>query len=151
MRLAKRKSRFVSAVVGLLAVALVAGPALGQSYIYPNRGQSPQQQQRDQAECHAWAIQQPGANVAAVPPPPSGYTGDVVRGAAGGAAIGVVGGAIGGDAGKGAAIGAAAGALLGGMRRASKQNAAAQAQAQTSQAYGRAFAACLEGRGYTVK
>ena len=145
------KSRLVSVVMGLVAVALVAGPALGAPYIYPNQGQSPEQQQRDQAECHAWAIQQPGANVAAVPPPQAGPTGDVVRGAARGATIGVVGGAIGGDAGKGAAIGAASGALLGGMRRASKQNAAAQAQAQASDAYNRAFGACLQGRAYTVR
>jgi hypothetical protein len=117
--------------------------------IYPGRGQSPQQQQKDQAECHGWAIQQPGANVAAAPQQPAG--GQVVRGAARGAAVGAVGGAIAGDAGTGAAVGAGAGALVGGMRRRDQQQAAAQAQAQTSAAYNRAYAACLEGRGYTVK
>jgi hypothetical protein len=37
------------------------------------------------------------------------------------------------------------------MRRADQRRAAEQAQSQASEAYGRAFAACLEGRGYTVK
>ena len=153
MRLAKK--RLTSAAVGLGAVAVLTGSALGQAYVYPTRGQSPQQQQRDQAECHAWAIQQPGTSAAATPPPPSGPTGDVVRGGARGAALGAVGGAIAGDAGKGAAIGAATGALMGGFRRIDRerqaQQAQAQAQAQASAGYNRAFAACLEGRGYTVK
>jgi hypothetical protein len=141
---------FVSVVGGLVAIGLLAGTALGQGYVYPARGQSPEQQQKDQGECSGWAMQQSGANPAAVPPPP-GPQGQVVRGAGRGAAIGAVGGAIGGDAGKGAAIGAATGALVGGMRRADQRRAAEQAQSQASAGYGRAFAACLEGRGYTVK
>lgn len=71
--------------------------------------------------------------------------------AARGAAVGAVGGAIGGNAGKGAAIGAATGALVGGMRRRDERRAAEASQAQASDAYNRAYAACLEGRGYTVK
>ncbi|MCO6412204.1 MAG: glycine zipper family protein, partial [Thiogranum sp.] len=71
-----------------------------------------------------------------------------------GAAIG----AIAGDTGKGAAIGAATGGLFGGMRQ---REANAQQQQQTQQqsaaaagkadTYNRAYAACLEGRGYTVR
>jgi len=79
-----------------------------------------------------------------------------------GAAIGAVGGAIGGDAGKGAAIGAASGALIGGMRRRDQERQAAYEQdqwqqqqaAQIGQAqnnFNRAYAVCLEGRGYTVR
>jgi len=137
-------------VVSLSTVGLLAGVALGQGYVYPARGQNPQQQQKDQADCQSWALQQPGANPMAVPPPP-GAQGQVARGAARGAAVGAVGGAIGGNAGKGAAIGAASGALIGGVRRRDQQAAAEQAQAQTNAAFGRAYAACLEGRGYTVK
>jgi GT2 family glycosyltransferase len=55
------------------------------------------------------------------------------------------------NAGKGAAIGAATGALVGGMRRRDQQREAEASQAQAANAYGRAYAACLEGRGYTVK
>ena len=131
--------------VGVLfaAAAVAPGTVLGQSYVYPTRGQSPQQQQKDQGECHVWATQQTGVNPGAMAPPPSGPTGQVAGTAARGA--------IGGDAGKGAAIGAATGALVGGFRRADQRRAAEQSQAQASAAYGNANAACLEGRGYTVK
>jgi hypothetical protein len=135
-----------------VAVAAVApGIVLAQGYVYPTRGQSPQQQQKDQGECHVWATQQSGVNPGAMAAPPSGPTVQVVGGAARGAMIGVVGGAIGGDAGKGAAIGAATGALVGGFRRVDQRRAAEQSQAQASAADSRANAACLEGRGYTVK
>jgi hypothetical protein len=145
-----RTMRIAGAVT--IAAALAApAVATAQGAVYPARGQSPQQQQKDQGECHGWAVQQTGANPAAMAPPPSGPTGHGVRGAARGAAVGAVGGAIGGDAGKGAAIGAATGALVGGMRRRDERRQAEQAQSQVSDAYGRAYAACLEGRGYTVK
>jgi hypothetical protein len=64
-------------------------------------------------------------------------------------------GAIAGDAGKGAAIGAVGGTVVGGSRARRNQRAAqANSQAQTQGAmdtFNRAFAACMEGRGYTVK
>ncbi len=76
-------------------------------------------------------------------------------GAAGGAAIG----AIAGDTGKGAAIGAVVGGVRG--RRAKKagdynqqqsNNAAAAAkEKELSDDYNKAFAVCMEGKGYTVK
>lgn len=153
----------------LFAAALFTGPALAQDvFIYPNKGQSLEQQNRDRYECHAWAVQQTGFDparpqVAGAPPPaPSGPQGEVVRGAGRGAALGAVGGAIAGDAGKGAAAGAAMGGLFGGMKRMDRSRAEQQAQQQYAQkqqatlaqgqtAYNRALGACLEGRGYTVK
>jgi hypothetical protein len=92
------------------------------------------------------------------PPPPQGH---VVKGAARGAALGAVGGAITGNAGTGAAAGAAMGGLAGGMRRrdqriqqSQQQQVATQSAANSQQsqrnAYHRAMAACLTGRGYTV-
>jgi YMGG-like Gly-zipper len=151
----------VAAAVAMLAGVLPASPARGQQiYAYPQRGQSPQQQQQDQAECHGWALQQSGYNPASAqaPPPPPPPGGGAVRGAARGAAVGAVGGAIGGDAGKGAAVGAGAGAVFGTMRRNQEnkqyQAAVSQQQAQASQQqsnYNRAYAACLQGRGYTVQ
>lgn len=159
MRMAGEKAAVVA--VALTGVALLTGTAVGQGYVYPAHGQSPQQQQKDVAECHVWATQQSGVNPAAMAPPaPTAPPpqGQMVRGAGRGAAVGAVGGAIAGDAGKGAAIGAASGALIGGMRRRDQQQAAMQqqqaaqqAQAQAAAAYNRANAACLEGRGYTVK
>jgi hypothetical protein len=92
-------------------------------YIYPNRGQTAQQEQFDRGQCYSWAVQQSGFDPAnpqvATPPPPApgAPQGGLFRGAAGGAALGAVGGAIGGNAGEGAAIGAADRGLFGMMRR----------------------------------
>lgn len=136
--------------IALIAAAwLAAAPAFAQTYVYPMNGQSPDQQNRDQQECSGWAMQQSGyspSQASAAPP-----TGGVVRGAAGGAALGAVGGAIGGDAGKGAAIGAATGALFGGIRQHRQRGAQAAQSQQSADAYSRAFAACMQGRGYSVK
>ena len=156
--------------VGALVTALATPWAASaqQLFIYPDKGQSPQQQQKDRGECHVWAVQQTGVDptmtaAAAPPPPPStAPQGQVMRGAARGAAVGAVGGAITGNAGKGAAAGAAMGGLIGGMKRHDQQvqsqqaysNQVAQqqtAQAQASATYNRALGACLSGRGYTVK
>src|SRR5262245_26272649 len=145
-------------VAGVLLVHVARAGA--DQYVYPAKGQSKDQQDRDDYECHKWAKEQTGFDPAAPPqaaaPPPK--QGGAVRGAAGGAAVGAIGGAIGGNAGKGAAIGAGVGGAAGAIRRhrGEKQAAAAQAQANQQYAasrdgYNRAFAACMTGRGYTVK
>ena len=148
---------------------LVVPPVLAQDpIIYPKQGQSAEQQEKDKYECYTWAKGQTGFDPMQVPtataPPPGQEApkGGVVKGAAGGALVGVAAGAIAGDAGKGAAIGAASGALIGGMRRREQQQQQQQAQQQWEQEqaanyanqrnnYNRAYGACLEGRGYTVK
>ena len=164
-----------------LVVSFFARPALAQTgnmFIYPAKGQSQAQQNRDRYECHSWAVQQTGFDPtrtapAAMPPPPpmTQYQPSrrhVLRGAGGGAALGAIGGAIAGDAGKGAAAGAAMGGLVGGVRRRrerishydqqqqmqqqyAEQHAAHQSAQQGQFAtYQRAMATCLQGRGYTV-
>jgi hypothetical protein len=142
--------------------------AVAQPYIYPNQGQSPQQEQFDKGQCYSWAVQQSGFDPAnpqvAMAPPPMQQApqGGMFRGSAGGAALGAIGGAIGGDAGEGAAIGAGVGALFGGLRRARymrqeeqmQQSYAAQQQGALAHGrsnYERAFSACMAGRGYTVR
>jgi hypothetical protein len=137
-------------VIGLVAfLGVVSGWAQG-LYIYPQKGQSPQQQDRDRYECHNWAVQQTGVDpTMAQAPSPSG--GGVLHGAARGAALGAVGGAIAGDAGKGAAIGAATGGLFGGMRRAERSAQQQQYQMSGQDAYNRALTACMNGRDYTVQ
>ncbi len=152
-----------------LVTLLIADPVLSQDlFIYPNKGQSKEQMDKDKYECYGWAKEQTGFDPATAPqsavpaPQKEPERGGLLRGAAKGAAVGAVGGAIAGDAGKGAAIGATTGGLLGGMKRrreSKKQQEAAEQQAQNQAAsyeqqrseYNRAFGACLEGRGYTVK
>jgi YMGG-like Gly-zipper len=151
----------------VVLVALTAGPAAlaQQPLIYPAKGQSADQQNKDQGECYIWAKQQTGvdpvalAQTASSQPPPAGPQGERVRGAAGGAAAGaIIGGVANDDAGKGAAVGAVVGTMAGGARQRrgarAQQQQQQQAQAQTQQSlasYNRAFSACMEGRGYVVK
>jgi hypothetical protein len=133
-------------------------------YVYPAKGQSKQQQKKDEFECYNWAVEQSGIDPLNLPkveaaPVQSGPTGAAVKGAAKGAAAGAAIGAITGDAGTGAAVGAAAGAMAG--RRAGKQaqaqqnqqsqaNAAASEQAMKD-SFVKAFSVCIEGKGYTIK
>jgi uncharacterized protein YcfJ len=129
--------------------------------IYPAKGQSAEQQQKDEFECHQWAVQQTGFDPTKAQQTPQQQTtqrGGAVRGAAGGALLGAGIGAIAGDTGKGAAIGAGVGAVGGGarQRQQQQQQEAAQKQAQAQQQaqidkYNKAKAVCLEGKGYTVK
>jgi len=161
-----------SVISVVMLVAIVSTSAQAQQIIYPAKGQSAAQQQKDDAECYAWAKGQAGYDPAQAtqyappPPPPQQSTGGertrgAVRGALGGAAIG----AIAGDAGKGAAIGAVGGVMVGGAKQRNKQEANQQANAQYQQQaaqqqqytaqqqqnFQRAYGACFEGRGYTVK
>ena len=155
-------------LTALLMLVLWPAPVFAELYVYPTKSQPANQQERDEFECYTWAKGRTGfdpikAPEASGPPPPTQTAGtSPVRGAARGAATGAVVGAIAGDAGKGAAAGAAGGAMIGGMRRRSAVRANAQAQEQyraREQAnyqarraeYDRAWAACLEGRGYTVR
>jgi hypothetical protein len=144
MRLPSKLTRLVW-VFGLWVFVIASFAHAQGSYVYPARGQSPEQQNRDQYECHNWAVAQTGVNpTAAAAAPPQG---GAVRGAARGAAVGAIGGAIAGDAGKGAAIGAATGGVFGGMRQAGQR---AQQQ-NANAAYQQALRACLTGRGYSVQ
>ena len=134
----------------ILSAVLFAAAASAQVYVYPEKGQSAEQQNKDKSDCDQWAKQQSGVDPGAPAAGPdrggrvAGAAGGALRGAAGGALIG----AIAGDAGKGAAIGATAGAI-GGRRGAMQQQQAGQAASANS--YDRAFAACMQGRGYSVK
>ena len=147
---------------GLAALGVALGALAQTPVIYPAKGQSAQQQASDDGACMAWAKQTTGIDpiaVAQMPPSaPSGPAtggGERVSGAARGALGGLAIGAIAGDAGEGAAIGAVVGTMAGGHR--ARQNQAAQQQQlqsqqqQQLQTYYRAYGACMEGRGYTIK
>jgi hypothetical protein len=150
------------AAVAAALTAVASGTAAQQLIIYPAKGQSPQQQQKDQGECRAWATQSTGIDpVALAQAPASAPSGPAVGGGerVGGAARGALGGlaigAIAGDAGQGAAIGAVVGTMAGGRQARQNQSAKQQqAQAQRQQQMNtsnRAVSACLEARGYTVR
>jgi hypothetical protein len=168
--------RFTSIAI-LVAVAGLgsAAPASAQQaaqptqYIFPAKGQTPEQQQQDEAACSTWATQQTGFDPSKPPAPPqpaptpAPKKGAGLRGAARGAAAGYIVGDLANDEG---GEGAAIGAVVGGARAASKQKQAqgAAQQQQTAQQqqyqqqvqqlqgeYLKARAACLEAKGYTVK
>jgi hypothetical protein len=146
----------------LALAAALSAEASAQQFVYPAKGQSAQKQRSDEAACYSWAVQQSGFDPAKPQPqqqaatPPTTAMGTTpgagARGAARGAIVGEV---VGGDAGTGAAAGAMAA-----RAQSRRQNAAAAQQGQQQQqaatqqqqaAFGKARAACLEGRGYTVK
>jgi hypothetical protein len=146
----------------LASAVMFAAGVSAQTFVYPSKGQSPQQQQKDEGECHTWAVQQSKYDPANPPKqaapaqPPTTATGTTpgagARGAARGAVVGEV---VGGDARTGAAAGAIA--ARGQSRRQNAAQAQQQQQASTQQdqagitAYQKARAACLDGRGYSVK
>lgn len=143
-----------------LSAAFAAAPALAQQpVVYPAKGQSADQQKKDQGECHTWAVGQSGYDPAnppqaAAPPPPKGATGSGarVRGAAVGATAAAITGNDAGDAAKtGAVVGASARRSANRQQARAHEQQVAQAQSAGQQGYAKAVAACLEGRGYTVK
>lgn len=161
-----RTSRWILLVAGtLLALPLAAQDF----YVYPQKGQSAAQQEQDQFACYQWARDQSGFDPMQRPqasaPAPQGRepTSSAGKGAIGGAVSGaIIGGVTKGDVGESAAIGAVAGALFGNARRNRQVESNRQQQDQWArqegaryeqqrQSYNRAYAACMEGRGYTVK
>ena len=157
------KIKLTYKIVALGVIYSTASPVLAQGpMIYPAQGQSQQQMEQDKYQCYSWAKNNSGFDPmqahSAAEAPQQPQRGGLFRGAARGAAVGAVGGAIGGDAGKGAAIGAATGAMVGGIRRRGQRKEQAYASDQAEQQYDaayhdydRAYAACLEGKGYSVK
>lgn len=133
-------------------------------YVYPAKGQSDEQLDKDESECYSWAVKQSGydpINPTVVVPDQvdQGPDGSAVKGSAKGALAGAAIGAITGDAGTGAAIGATSGALVGhrhgrmrkGMAQAGADEYAMDQNQQLIDGFKKAFSVCLEGKGYTVK
>jgi len=135
--------------------------------VYPAGGQSAEQQKEDEGACLSWAKERTGfdptAPMQATSPPPQQQepTSSAGKGALVGALGGLAVGAITGNAGRGAAIGAGTGALVGGVRRhdqiersEDQQDAWEDQQAaqyrESQNEFNRAYATCLQGRGYTV-
>ncbi len=163
------KNKIVHAVlfISVLALSSVQAQGIASSlglYVFPANNQDAATQEADEMACFKWAKQQSGYD----PLNPTVYQGGEVDrsvdgSAVGGAAVGAAGGAaigaIAGDAGKGAAIGAVVGGVRGrrskvvGDERQQQANdqAAAAASQNAANDYNKAFAVCMEGKGYTVK
>ena len=151
-------------IISTTALLGLSQLVLAELIIFPAQGQSTEQMEKDKFECYGWAKGQTGFDPMALPttstPAPSQEqkSGGAVRGALGGAALG----AILGDSSSAAKRGAAAGGLIGGVRQANQNNQTQQRTEQWKQQeaskyannrndYNRAYSACLEGKGYTVK
>lgn len=163
------KNKFIYAfmAVALFGFSTAQAQSIGSSlglYVFPAENQNAATQEADEMACFNWAKGQTGYD----PINPTQVVGAEVDrsadgSAVGGAAVGAAGGAaigaIAGDAGKGAAIGAVVGGVRGRrskvvgderQQQANNQAAAAKEQ-ELANDYNKAFTACMEGKGYTVK
>ncbi len=141
----------------LLAVFATAGPEASSVFaqgslpakwvpvIYPNWNQSLKEQEKDKSECHTWAMENSGFDPLAPGQPPSLSAEAWV-----------------GGTGAGGASGTASGSLIGGIKsrdqvqseKAAQEQKVNERQAEYDQKrdlYKRAYAACAQGRGYTVR
>lgn len=151
------------AAVTLVAACFGAGVVQADLYVYPKEGQSAEQTDKDKYECYNWAKNDTGFDPMATPrttsaaPGGKAKSGTMVKGGLGGAALG---GILSGKS--GAKKGALAGGLIGGVHQhqhnkqveSDRQQWEQQESANYSNNrnnYNRAYAACLEGRGYSVK
>lgn len=82
----------------LLSVVVSTTFAQDDLFVYPQKGQTQEQQSKDQFECHEWAVQQSGFD----PSAPGSTAQASTEGSTGGEALG--------RAGRGAALGAVGGA-----------------------------------------
>ncbi len=160
-------------IAGLFLICILGFLTIGQSFaqdliIYPKEGQNQEQTEKDKYACYTWAKEQTGfdpmtsAPAVSQPSQQPSPQGGAIKGAARGGLAGAAVGAIAGDAGKGAAIGATAGGIGGRIRQNEQKHQQEQAYAREVQAqqnaysqnmenYHRAYGACLEAKGYTVK
>ena len=148
-------------IIAVMAISALAGGGAAfaqQPVAYPAKGQSAEQQKKDQGECQSWAVGQSGYDPAnppqAAPAQAKGATGSgaLVRGAAVGATAAAITGNDASDAAKtGAVVGASAKRSSNRQQARAQDQQAAQAQSAGQQNYAKALGACLEGRGYTVK
>ncbi len=155
-----------------LLMVMVTSVFAQEFVIYPSKGQSNEQMEKDKFECYSWAKGDSGFDPMAPPtttePPPQaeaakgGTVRGTTRGALTGAAVGAIAGDSKGDTRTATRVGAASGAVVGTARRndqkrqeAQKQQAWEQQQVnqykQGRTSYNRAYSACMEGREYSVK
>ena len=164
----KGKKGVIALSTSILMVFIFMGMALAQDpIIFPAKGQSKEQLEKDKFSCYQWARNETGFDPMQTPaasaPPPQEQAGQ--GGALKGAAAGAGAGALikrKGSRSKGAATGALIGGVFGGAAQSqqSRQDQKARQEWEQQQAkeyaqkrstYNRAFSACMESKGYTVK
>ena len=145
-------------------LVLTASIAVAEPVAYPTKGQSFDQQNRDEYECHQWAQKETGVDpVAVAEQATGGQKSDSgaksgLGSGVGGAGMGALRGAAGGDAGAGALHGAGMGRLIAVIRSRRQMEQQKQAGAANDaelraqlDKYDQAYGACMTGRGYSVK
>ena len=154
--------------ISILIIFFFAGVTLAQDpIVFPAKGQSQDQMEKDKFSCYQWAKNETGFDPMQTPtastPPPQQQAGR--GGAVKGAAVGAGAGAAikrDGSRSKGAATGAVVGGVVGGAAQSRQMRKDQQARQQWEQeqaneyaqkrnTYNRAFGACMESKGYTVK
>jgi len=166
-----RRTRAMKIIVTSISIVIIfffAGVSLAQDpIIFPAEGQSQEQMEKDKFSCYQWARNESGFDPMKTPtgsaPPPPQQAGQrqALKGAALGAGVGAL--VKSSDSrSRGAATGALVGGVLGGARqtRQLRQDEQARQQweqqqsneyAQKRNTYDRAFGACMESKGYTVR
>ena len=107
-----RKTILVLLLIGLTPLLDFPAAIAQQQFVFPKNGQTPEQQKKDEYDCHLWAVQQTNfdptlaaqASSQQEQQPKGAQPGSGVKGAAKGAAVGALGGSMGGEAGKGAVV-----------------------------------------------
>ena len=152
-----RRNLSVTLGCAIVLAAVLAVPASARVYIYPNKGQSIQQQTTDIAACKAWASSQTGyyMNVQHIAPQVQ-KGGEVAKGVTVGSLLGLIFAPVTGGA--SIAVGAVVGGAVGVGKRAqkdqvnrqSRQIVAATTAVQMAD-FKRAATACMNARGYTIR
>lgn len=148
-------------VVGMLCASMSVQADL---YVYPQKGQSAEQTDKDKHECYGWAKGKTGFDPMAAPKAstPAPKVEEKKGGAVKGAAVAGVTAKVFGSSSKTTKKSAAAGAVVGGAKQGSDNKKQQQAKKDWEQKeasnyaanrneYNRAYGVCLEGRGYSVK
>lgn len=159
------KHRYLSFTMGssLLIFATAFSSGVSALTITPMKGQTPEQIQRDQADCTSIAQQSAGAQTQSATPPSGGRARGAAAGAMAGAAKAEVQGQqhgaydnINDDVKQQyrqneAESTAAAGAVVGGVKQRQQRRQSSQQSDTSSQAFDQAFNSCLMGKGYSVQ
>ena len=155
-------------LISIMIIFFFPGVSLAQDpIVFPAKGQSQDQMEKDKFSCYQWAKNETGFDPMQTPtasaPPPQQQAGR--GGALKGAAVGAGAGAAikkDGSRSKGAGTGAVVGGVVGGAAQSRQMRKDQQARQQWEQeqaneyaqkrnTYNRAFGACMESKGYTVK